>query len=187
MVFLGSLWLPILVSAALVFVVSAVVHMALPYHKTEWASAPGTEALQAALRDAAPGQYVFPAPADPKERGSAEAMKRWAEGPSGWLTLVPRGPMSMGRMLGLSFLLNLAISFLTAYVAWRAFPAAAAAPHYRAVFRLVATVGFMTYALAPAYDSIWYGRPWRVWAWGAFDALLFALVMGGTFGWLWPR
>lgn len=185
MVFLGLLWLPILVSTVLVFAVSAVVHTMLPYHKTEWAAAPGTEALQAALKGAAPGQYLFPASADPKERMSPESMKRWAEGPSGWLTVMPRGPMSMGRMLGQSFALNLVISFLTAYVAWRAFPAAA--PHYRAVFRLVFTVGFMTYALAPAYDSIWYGRPWRVSFWNAFDALLYALVMAGTFGWLWPR
>jgi hypothetical protein len=183
--FVAELWQPILLSAVLVFVASAFAHMVLPHHKTEWSAAPSTEALQALLRDAPPGQYAFPTAPNPKERGSAEWMKKWAEGPSGWLTVVPRGPMRMGRYLALSFLLNLVISFFTGYVAWRAF--GGSAPHYRAVFRLVSSVGFMTYALAPAYDSIWYGRPWRTWLFGAADSVLYALVMGGAFGWLWPR
>jgi hypothetical protein len=184
MVFLAQLWLPILVSAVLVFVASFFTNMVLPYHRTEWSPAPQQEALRAALREAAPGRYGFPAPADPKD---PEWLKRYAEGPSGWITILPRGPMDMGRRLGLSFVLNLVISFFTAYVAWRAFPAAAGAPHYRAVFRLVGTVGFMTYALSAGYESIWYGRPWRSWLYTGIDGLLYGLVMAGAFGWLWPR
>jgi hypothetical protein len=186
MVFLGALWLPIVVSAVLVFVASALTHMVLPYHRTEWSAAPGAEAIQGALRGAAPGTYAFPTATEPKDRMSPEWLQRWAEGPSGWLTVVPRGPISMPRNLGLSLLLNLLVSFLTAYVAWRAFPGGLA-PGYRAVFRLTATVGFMTYALAPAYDSIWFGRPWRTSLYTALDGLIFGLVMGGAFGWLWPR
>jgi hypothetical protein len=29
-------------------------------------------------------------------------------------------------------------------------------------------------------------RPWSVTAKNLFDGLLYALVTGGTFGWLWP-
>jgi hypothetical protein len=185
MVFLPALWLPILLSAALVFVISAIAHMALPFHRDEIRPAPGTDAIQGALRDAGPGLYGFPMAPEPRQRMSPDWMKRWAEGPSGWITLVPRRPVSMARNLGLSLLLNLAISFCTAYVAWRAFGGSGA--HYRPVFRLTATVGFMTYALAPAYDNIWYGKPWASWLVMALEGLVYGLAMGGVFGWLWPR
>ncbi|MFT3917431.1 MAG: hypothetical protein QM704_26095 [Anaeromyxobacteraceae bacterium] len=185
MTFLAASWLAILVSTVLVFVTSAVSNMLLPHHKNPWSRAPDERALQAALRDAPAGLYAFPEPTDPAQRRSPEFLARWAAGPSGFITVVPRGPFSFGRNLGLSFLLELVISFFTAYVVFRAF--GAAAPGYHAVFRLTFTIGFMTYALAPAFDSIWYGKPWRSWVNVAIDGVLYALVMAGTFGWLWPR
>jgi hypothetical protein len=187
MVFLSQLWLPILVSAVFVFVVSAVVHMLLPYHQDEWSPAPSQDALQAALRGCPPGMYGFPMAENRKDRMSAEWMKRWMAGPTGWLTVMPVGGWSMGKSLGQSFALNVVISFFTAYVAGHALSMGAGAPHYLAVFRVTGTIGFMTYGLAAAYECIWYGRPWRSFAFTAFDALLFGLVMGGAFGWLWPR
>ncbi len=35
MVSLMSLWIPILVSAVIVFVLSSIIHMVLPYHRTD--------------------------------------------------------------------------------------------------------------------------------------------------------
>jgi len=187
MEFIGQLWLPILLSAVLVFIVSAIVHMVLPYHKTEWNAAPNQDALQAALKGCPPGMYGFPMAADPKDRMSPEWMKKWSEGPSGWLTVMPVGGWSMGKSLTLSFILNVVISFFTAYVAGHVLTMGAGAPPYLAVFRVTGAIGFMTYGLAAAYESIWYGRPWKSTAFTAFDALLFGLVMAGAFGWLWPR
>jgi hypothetical protein len=184
MAFLSLLWLPILVSTVLVFVLSALTHMLVPYRQTEWAHADQEGTLQEAFRAAKPGLYAFPMPATVRERQTPEAMKRWAEGPSGWLSLVPRGPMNMGRNLGLSLLTNLVVSGFVAYIAAHALPAA---PHYRSAFRLVGSVAFLAYAVGPIYEAIWYWRPWRSLAMTAADALLFGLVMGGTFGGLWPR
>ncbi len=87
----------------------------------------------------------------------------------------------MGRNMGLSFLV---FAFVDAYVASHAL---GSAPHYRAVFRIVGTVGFMSFAVGPVFNSIWYNRPWRAYAADLIDALLFGLVMAGIFGWLWPR
>jgi hypothetical protein len=182
--FLASLWLPILVSAVLVFVVSAASHMLVPYRQREWRAAPEQEALQRIFRGKGPGLYVFPSPESARERGRPEHLKRWAEGPSAFLALVPAGPVNMGRNLGLSFLLNLVVSFVTAYVAAHAL---GAAPHYLAVFRVVGTIGFLAYATGALYEGIWYWRPWQSLAMGALDALLYGLAMAGTFGWLWPR
>ena len=184
MTFLALLWLPILLSAVLVFILSAASHMAVPYRIKEWSAAPGQDVLQKTLAEARPGLYVFPSPDSSLERGKAEWMKKWAEGPSAFLTLVPRGPLSMGRNLGLSFLLNLFVSLLAAYVAHHAL----VGPHrYLAVFRLVGTIGFAAYSIGTVYESIWYWRPWKSIAMNVLDALIFGLAMGGVFGWLWPR
>jgi len=181
---LAHLWLPILVSAAIVFVLSAVSHMLAPWRRTEFHHVPETATVQAALRGLPPGLYLFPAAEDPRERMTAAWMEKWAAGPSGWLTLVPGGPISMGRNLVLSFLVYLAVSVLAAYAAGHALGWGA---HYRAVFRVVGTITFLAYATGTSFQSIWYARPWRVWLADAFDALVFGLFTAGVFGWLWPR
>ena len=90
----------------------------------------------------------------------------------------------MGRNLGLSLLLNLAVSLVAAYLASRTLGAGA---HYRAVFRLVGTTGFLAYAVGAPYEAIWYWRPWRSVVLTVGEALAYGLVMGGVFGWLWPH
>jgi hypothetical protein len=184
MAFLAQLWLPIVVSAVLVFVVSAITHMIVPARQTEWGHLEKEEAVQAAVRGAAPGLYGFPMPAEGMARGKPEALKRWADGPSGWMSVVPAGPINMGRNLALSLLMNLFVSFFAAYIAAHAL---GVAPHYRAVFRLVGSIGFLAYAIGPIYEAIWYWKPLKSLAMVAIDALLYGLVMGGAFGWLWPR
>jgi hypothetical protein len=77
-----------------------------------------------------------------------------------------------------------AVAFMDAYVASHAL---GPAPHYRAVFRIVGTVGFMSFGVGSIFNSIWYDRPWRAYVADLIDALLFGLVMAGVFGWLWPR
>ena len=184
MAFLAQLWLPIVVSAVLVFVLSALSHMLVPFRQREWGGLAGQGTIQEAVRGVAPGLYVFPSPADHRERGEAEFMASWAKGPSGWISLVPPGPINMARNLGLSLLVNLLVSAMAGYVAIHAL---GGAPHYRAVFRLVGTIGVLAYAVGPLYEGIWFWKPWRSFAMGALEALAYGLIMAGTFGWLWPR
>ncbi|HET6437601.1 MAG TPA: hypothetical protein VFG59_06055 [Anaeromyxobacter sp.] len=179
----AHLWLAILLSAVLVFALSAASHMVLPWRRNEWRRISESGALQAALRDLAPGLYAFPAPSDPKQQMSKEWMERWAKGPSGWLTLAPPGPVRMGRNMMLSFLVYLVVGFLVAYVAAHSLPAA---PRFRAVFRIVGAVGFLSYGVGTIFNSIWYHRPWRAYLADFVDALLFGLVTAAVFGWLWP-
>lgn len=183
MSFVAQHWLPILVSAVLVFVLSAASHMVLPWRRNEWGRITEFDALQAALRGLKPGLYAFPASPDPKQQMTKEWMERWAKGPSGWLTLAAPGPIDMRRNMALSFLVFVGAAFLDAYVASHAL---GPAPHPRAVFRIVGTVGFMTFGVASIFDSIWYHRPWRAYVSDVIDALLFGLVMAGVFAWLWP-
>lgn len=52
MVPLTSLWLPILLSAAAVFVASSIIHMALPYHKSDYGRMAAEDEIMEAFRKA---------------------------------------------------------------------------------------------------------------------------------------
>jgi len=189
MAFIGELWLPILLSGVLVFIASALVWTVLKYHNGEWHALPNQDAVHAALKTSNPaaGLYMIPFTTDEKERHSPEFMAKVAEGPSGMLTVMPRGKMSMGAMMAKSLVVNWVVSFFIAYVAWHAFEHRVAPPSYLGVFRVTGAIGFMSYAFASLQDSVWFSRPWKSWCLQAVDAVLFGLLIGGTFGWLWPR
>ena len=90
----------------------------------------------------------------------------------------------MGRSMALSVLVVLGVAFLDAYLASRAL---GHAPSFRAVFRIVGTIGVMSFGVGPIFNSIWYHRPWRAYGSDVIDALLFGFAMAALFGWLWPR
>ncbi len=62
MVSLAALWLPILLSAVIVFVASSIIHMVLPYHRSEYHQLPDEDNLLSTLRAAGlkRGFYNFP-------------------------------------------------------------------------------------------------------------------------------
>ena len=70
MVPLVSLWLPILLSAVMVFVASSIIHMALPYHRTDYRKLPAEDEVMDALRKVGipPADYMMPCPGSPKEK-----------------------------------------------------------------------------------------------------------------------
>jgi hypothetical protein len=90
----------------------------------------------------------------------------------------------MGRSLALWFVYVLAMAFFAAYVASRALPVGA--PYLKA-FQLVGATAFIGFAAALWQMSIWYRRSWSLTLKATLDGLIYAALMGGTFGWLWPR
>jgi hypothetical protein len=182
---LGAM-LPIVVSAVLVFILSAIIHMVLKYHNSDYKKLPNEDAARAAIRSGNPEplQYIFPYAAEMKECGSPEMQQKFAEGPVGVLYLRRPGPPTTGPALTQWFLFTLVVSLFVAYVAALAIPLGA---EYLHVFRIVGAAAFLAYAVGPIPASIWTGKPWAVAAKEVFDGLLYALVTAGTFGWLWPR
>jgi hypothetical protein len=89
----------------------------------------------------------------------------------------------MGSKIGLSFVFYLLISTVVAYLASRTLDAG---EDYLAVFRVTGTVAWLAYGTATVPDAIWFGRPWSAIVKGLVDALVFALLTAGFFGWLWP-
>ncbi|HEX9799897.1 MAG TPA: hypothetical protein VGC00_06990 [Thermoanaerobaculia bacterium] len=183
MVSIVALWMPIVVSAVFVFVVSAVMHMALKYHKADYANLPDEERQIAELRGLAPGYYVFPHCADPSQMSSPEMQAKYKRGPVGTLAVLD-GPPAMPKLLGLWFVYCLLVSLFAGYLGGRTLGAGA---DYLAVFRVVGASSFMAYGLANLVDSIWKGMPWSNTLRATIDGLVYALVTAGAFGWLWPR
>ena len=101
MVPLASLWLPIVVSAVLVFLASWIIHMFLPNHRRDFTKLPNEDAVLDALRsmNIPSGQYLAPyanTAAQMKQPEYAEKRKR---GPMFFLTLVAGGDSGMGKSL----------------------------------------------------------------------------------------
>lgn len=185
MVPLASLWLPVLLSAVIVFVASFILHTVLPWHKNDYARVPAEDQFRSALRPLAipPGDYLVPCPQGRQEMRSPEFLARAAEGPNVVMTVLPNGPWSMARNLGLWFVYLLVVGIFAAYVAGRAVPPAT---DYLVVFRFVGATAFAGFALALWQLSIWYRRSWGTTIRSTIDGLIYAMLMAGTFGWLWP-
>ena len=181
-----SLWLPILVSAVIVFVASSIIHMMLPYHRSDYRKVPAQDDVMEALRkfDIPPGDYMLPRADGLKEAKEPAFVERMKKGPVVIMTVMPSGPWSMGPSLTQWFIYCLVVGVFAAYVAGRA--AGAGAP-YLSVFRFAGVTAFTAYALALWQDSIWFKRAWSTTLKHTFDSLVYALLTAGTFGWLWPR
>lgn len=184
MVPVTSLWLPILVAAALVFVASSVIHMLLGYHAADYGAVPAEDDVQAALRkfSLSPGDYMLPCPKGSKP--TQEFIDKHKRGPVLMMTVMPTGEMAMAPQLAMWFLYCVVTAALAGYVAGITLPAGA---DYRAVFRVTSTVAFIGYALALWQMSIWYKRSWASTLRGTMDGFIYALLTAGAFGWLWPR
>jgi hypothetical protein len=186
MVALSALWLPILLSAVIVFVVSSAIHMLLPWHKSDYPKMPNEDRVRDALRPLAipPGDYMVPRPEGTQEMRSPAFQEKMKSGPVMILTVLPNGPGSMSRSLVLWFLYSVVVGILSGYVAGRAL---GPGTPYLQVFRFAGTTAFIAYAVSLWQMSIWYHRSWSTTIKSTIDGLVYGLLTAGTFGWLWPR
>ena len=185
MVALTALWLPILLSAVIVFIASSIIHMVLPYHRSDYRQLPDEEKFLAAMRPSnlAPGLYNFPFCTHANMK-SPEVLERFKQGPVGFLVVRPTGLVNLPKFLIQWFIYCLIVGFFVAYLAGRT---VAPGAHYLVVFRVVGTAAFLSYGLGGLSNGIWKGLPWSMVLKEAFDGLVYGLLTAGTFGWLWPR
>jgi len=112
-----GLWLPILVSAVLVFVASSIVHMVLRYHATDWDRLPDEEKARAALKGLPVGNYRMPHCTSMADLKDEKFVAKITEGPNAAIIAFPSGPPTMGKQLGLWFVYNVLVGIVAAYVA----------------------------------------------------------------------
>lgn len=186
MIGLATLWLPILLSAVVVFLASSVIHMMTPWHKGEYAAVPDEDAVMKALRPFAipPGDYMMPRAGSMDAMQSPEFIEKRNQGPVLVMTVLPNGPWTMGKALTSWFLYSVVVSIFAAYITGHALPAGAS---YLEVFRFVGATAFAGYSLALWQMRIWYNRALRSTITSTMDGLLYACLTAGVFGWLWPQ
>lgn len=186
MVSLASLWLPILVAAVGVFIASSIIHMATPWHKHDLMKLPDEDGVMNALRafKLPPGNYAFPKPDSMADMKSPAFMERTKAGPVAFMTVRPGWNFNMGGTLFQWFLYSLLVSLIAGYIAGVAF---GPGTEYLRIMQVAGCVAFVGYAMAQMHESIWWGRRWSWTIRNMLDGLLYGLLTGGTFGWLWPR
>jgi len=131
-----------------------------------------------------PGDYMVPRPASAQEINSPEFVAKRTKGPVLIMTVLPSGPVTMGKALVSWFIFAVVVGWMAAYVAGRALPVGAPYLH---VFRFIGTTAFIAYAAGLWQMSIWYSRAWSTTIRYTVDGLVYALFTAGIFGWLWPR
>src|SRR5688572_11703456 len=186
MVPLTSLWAPILLAAVIVFVASAIFHMVLPFHRKDYGKVAAEDEVMAALRpfNLKPGDYVMPFAEPPARMDSPEMLDKMNRGPVVMMTVLPSGPPAMASTFGQWFAYCLVVSLFAGYVASRALGAGA---RYLDVCQITSTVAFAGYSLALWQMSIWFKRDWGTTLRSTIDGLVYGLLTGGVFGWLWPK
>jgi hypothetical protein len=185
MVPVTSLLIPIALSAVFVFIASSIIHMATPWHKHDLMKLPDEDGVMKALRpfNLPVGNYGMPKPDSMKDMRSPDFQAKYQAGPVAFLTVRP-SDFSMGMTMFCWFLFSLSVSVFAGYIAGVAF---GAGTEYLRIFQVAGTVAFVGYGMAQMHESIWWGRRWSWTMRNMVDSLLYGLLTGGTFGWLWPR
>ncbi len=186
--FLADLWMPIVVSSVIVFVLSALAWMVSPHHKADWKGIPNEDGFLDALRanNTPSGQYMFPFCSDYKAAQDAmkdpEKKKTWEAGPHGALFLRAAAP-NMGKAMGFTFVFYLVVGVFVAYLGTVALPGD---PDYLQVFQVTGCAAVMAYCLGFIPGAIWFGKTMRSTVMDVIDGIVYGLLTAGTFGWLWP-
>lgn len=186
MVSLTSLWVPVLLSAVVVFFASFLVHMVLPFHRSDFKKLPAQDDVMDALRkfNIPPGDYMVPKAGGPSDLRSKEFQEKYSRGPVFVATFMKSGPMTMGPQLIQWFVFCVVVSLFAGYLASRAL---GPGTEYLKVSQIVSTTAFLGYVMAHWADAIWYKRSVPTLIKSTIDGLFYALLTGGVFGWLWPK
>jgi hypothetical protein len=189
------LWLPILLSAAAVWVVSIIFGMALPHHKQDWIGLPAPQGGEDGFMDdlrkrgIKPGNYLFP---DFRSGGGREAMKSekvqkaLKEGPVGHLSLW-QTPLTMGDKLVGTFIVYLIVSTLIAYLTRVALSPLSGTASFAKVFQVAATAGILAYCFSFIPSALWWGSYKRTIVANVIDGVIYGAITGAIFAWRWPH
>ncbi len=182
---LGSLWWQVLVATAAVFVVSALIHMVLRYHRSDYKQLPNEDAVAEVIRKGgpAPGLYALPYCVDMSRMKDPAVQKKYADGPVGLLAVMRSGVPKMGKPLVLWAILCFLITFTAAYVARHSLAPGAVK---LTVARVTGAVAFAGDGLGQIQNAIWAAVPWSNTLRGIIDAIIYAIVTGAIFALMWP-
>ena len=188
--FLLSLWLPILLSAAAVWIVSTIFGMPFLHHKNDWIGLPPAQEdafmefiRTSGIKPDGGGNYLFPDFRTREAMNSEKVGKALKEGPVGHLS-VWQPPLTMGGKMAATFIVYMVVSTLIAYLASVALPKTA---EFAKVFQVVGTAGILAYSFSFIPNAIWFGSYKRTIVASIIDGIAFGLITGAIFAWRWPH
>jgi hypothetical protein len=180
MEFLTELWLPIVITAVVLFFASFVAWTILPHHRGDWSKLPDEDELMNTLRrlNIPPGNYMFPycSHADMKNK---EAMEKYKRGPRGTLNAWAMPNMAANMLCTVLFFLVTA-----AIMAYVSFEAMGRDQPFLKVFQIVGTIAILTYGSSGILHGIWFKRKLFL---DIVDGIVYGLLTGLIFAFLWPR
>ena len=179
-----SLWLPILVAAIVVFVASFLAWMVLPHHKPDFKGLRDEDDFLSSLRARKPeaGQYAFPFCDDYSKLKDPEYKKKYEAGPHGMMLVWP-GPPNMAKALALTFVFYLVVGFCVGYLGAFSLERGAG---FMEVFRVTGAAAIFVYTLGFIPNAIWFGRTLRSVVMDVIDCVIYGILTGLIFSWMWP-
>jgi hypothetical protein len=186
------LWLPILLSAAAVWIVSTIFGMPFLHHKNDWIGLPphDEDAFMEFLRTRGsggggikPGNYLFPDFRTRQAMESEKVKRALEQGPVGHLSVWPT-PLTMGGKLAATFFVHLVATTLIAYLTRIAVPGAAP---FAKVFQVAATAGILAYCFSFIPSAIWWSSYKRTIVANVIDGIICGVITGAIFAWRWPH
>lgn len=207
--FLTHLWLPILLSGVGVWIASFIAWMAIGHHKKDRDAIPGgreQEFMDTLTRmGIGPGNYGFPDfcqhDALPRKERMEKMKALYDRRPMGVLRVW--GEMNMGVNMAVTFMFYLFTSAVIGYLGWAALPhgsptatlpgvgtvtaTALGGVSFGKVFQVCGTAGILAYCFASVPNDIWFQLKRRAMVMNWIDGIVFGLLTGAIFAWLWPR
>ena len=186
MVTMMQLWLPILVAAIAVFVVSSLFHMVLRFwHAADMRGFDNEAEIAAAIRNGNPPPGIYGIPfCTMSDMNKPETQEKFARGPVGMVVLRRSGTLNMSANLLQWFLFCLLVAYFCAYLGVATL--LSGTPEAQ-VFRVLGTAGVMASAIGVIPTGIWSGHPWKVVVKAVVDGTIYGLVIGAVFAWFWPK
>ena len=184
MQFLIDLWLPIVLTAVALFVLSSLAWTVLPHHTGDFKEIPDPDAWREALakQGVTSGSYMYPFTEDRAQMKSDDFKQRYTDGPWCLLTAWPARP-NMPRNMLVTLLYFGVVAILIAYVTYEARPLGAS---FAEVFQVSFTAGALAFLGNGLLNAVWFGKPIRWIITDTADCLAYALAAGVLFAVLWP-
>lgn len=182
-----ALWLPTLASAVVVFILSSIIHMVLPFwHRGDYGKIPNEGAVLDALRpfNIPRGEYFAPRPAEGEDMRSASFLEKMNRGPIVIMTVSDPGMPSLARPLALWFVYSIVVAALAGHVAY---PPLRETTDLRMVFHTIALTSFLGYVAALWQGVIWFRRSTMTALKATIDGTIYALATGWVFCYFWPK
>ncbi|AKE52177.1 hypothetical protein [Kangiella geojedonensis] len=180
-----ELWLPILLSGLFAWIASALIHMVVKYHNTDYKKLNDEGGISDAIDKSgdAVGFYTLPHCADFNEMNDPAVQARFKKGPIAIVTVMENGLPPMGKLLTQQLIFFVLGSLLMGVIGCFALTKGAVPSE---IFQLLFVVGFFGFGWASIPYSIWFGHPWKVTIKYLIDAIIYSVVIAATFTWLWP-